>query len=89
MVVIATGGWGPSPMGSRRALLKEMRGHMYTHTHTHTHTYTHTLPSSHFVFAVLVLELRAFTLSHPTSSIFVKDFFFSKIGTQELFGFKP
>jgi hypothetical protein len=33
--------------------------------------------------AVLGFELRAFTLSHSTSPIFVKSFF--KIGSQELF----
>jgi hypothetical protein len=43
-----------------------------------------------FVFAVLGLELRVFTLSNSTSPIFVKGFF--EIGSHELFawaGFKP
>jgi hypothetical protein len=42
-----------------------------------------------FFFAVLRLELRAYTLSHSTSPIFVKGFF--EIGSHELFvqaGFK-
>jgi hypothetical protein len=38
-----------------------------------------------FSFAVLGFELRAFTLSHSTSPIFVMGFFF-KIGSPELFG---
>jgi hypothetical protein len=36
-----------------------------------------------FFFPVLELELRAFTLSHSTSPIFVKSFF--EIGSRELF----
>jgi hypothetical protein len=43
-----------------------------------------------FFFAVLGLELRAFTLSHSTSPIFVIRFF--EIGSGELFawaGFEP
>jgi hypothetical protein len=42
------------------------------------------------LFAVLGFELRAFTLSHSTSPIFVMDFF--EIGSRELFaraGFEP
>jgi hypothetical protein len=42
-----------------------------------------------FIFAVLAFELRAYTLSHSTSPIFVMGFF--KIGSCELFaqaGFK-
>jgi hypothetical protein len=43
-----------------------------------------------FVFVVLGLELRAYTLSHSTSPIFVK--IFSRLDLEELFaraGFKP
>jgi hypothetical protein len=43
-----------------------------------------------FGFAVLGLELRAYTFSHPTILFFVKGFF--KIGSLELFaraGFEP
>jgi hypothetical protein len=43
-----------------------------------------------FFFAVLGLELRAFTLSHSTSPIFVKGF--SRQGLMKLFaqaGFEP
>jgi hypothetical protein len=35
-------------------------------------------------FAVLGLELRAFTLSHSTSPIFVRDFFF-EVASHKLF----
>jgi hypothetical protein len=48
------------------------------------------IKNPYFFFALLGLELRAFTLSHSTSPILVKSFF--KIRSLKLFaqaGFKP
>jgi hypothetical protein len=36
-----------------------------------------------FIFVVLEFELRVYTLSHPTSPLFMMDFF--KIGSHNLF----
>jgi hypothetical protein len=51
--------------------MRAEHGHLCTYAPKHLEGTTKLLPPLHFV--VLGLELRAFTLSHSTSPVFVKD----------------